>query len=549
MKVRFLGAARTVTGSCIVVETSQTRFAVDCGLYQGNREIEKRNQSDALYDPSTLDFILITHAHIDHSGLLPRIVNRGFAGPVYATPPTKDLLEIMLLDSAHIQEMEARWENKKRLRVGQKPIEPLYGKGDVSKAMSLVQSMVYNDPFDPGPGVRVNFKDAGHILGSALVEVWVEEDGQRIKLVFSGDLGRPDQLLVRDPSIVESADFLFMESTYGNRDHKNEDQSREELAEAIAFSYAKGEKVIIPAFALERTQEVIFSMFLLSKEGKLPKDMPVFVDSPLATRATEVFRRHPDYFDRETRHYLANGEDPFNMPNLRFTLSVQESQALNTMRGPAVIISASGMANAGRVKHHLKHNLWRQGASIVFVGFQAMGTPGRKIVDGAESIRILGEDILVKARVFTIGGFSAHAGQSQLMDWLSFFRSRTMEVFLIHGEYEAQKVLAGLIRERFRYTVHIPDFLDESILTPGKVLEQPRDKDRGRSHMDWDFLVQEMERPMVLLRERIPCLQALPWVEQTEMRDRVLDVNRIWNTLVSDIPCGHSRTQTKNKGR
>ncbi|MFW6235341.1 MAG: MBL fold metallo-hydrolase RNA specificity domain-containing protein [Desulfovibrionales bacterium] len=535
MKVRFLGASRTVTGSCFVIETGQARFAVDCGMHQGNREIEKRNWDTDIYDPSTLDFIIVTHAHIDHTGLLPRLVKTGFKGDVYATPPTRDLMEILLQDSAYIQEMEAFWENKKRLKRGQKQVEPLYTQENALQAISLIQTGLYNEPFEPAPGVRVNFRDAGHILGSAVIELWVQDGEDKVKLVFSGDLGRPDQLIVRDPSIVETADFLFLESTYGNRDHKNEDQSREELAEAIEYSYSRGQKVIIPAFAVERTQEVLYSLYLLSQEGKLPADMPVFVDSPLAIKATGIFSNHPEYFDRDARAILANGGDPLKFKNLRFTETAKESMTLNTLEGPAVIISASGMANAGRIKHHLSHNLWKEGASVVFVGFQAMGTPGRKIVDGADKVRLFGEDVAVRARVFTIGGFSAHAGQSQIMEWLSHFRSPAMEIFLVHGEYSAQKVLAGLIREKFDNTVHIPGFLHECILKPGEAREQPRDVERALPRIDWSYLITEADEKMVQLKERLSQARELPWVAQTELRDRMLELNKTLTTFITDV--------------
>jgi metallo-beta-lactamase family protein len=545
MNVRFLGAARTVTGSCVMIETAERRFCVDCGMYQGNREIEKRNWDMEVYDPGQIDFVLITHAHIDHIGLLPRLVSAGFKGPIYTTPPTRDLMEILLLDSAHIQEMEAQWESKKRLKHGQRAVEALYTQHDALQTIPLVQTYLYNETFEPAPGVMVNFKDAGHILGSSFVEIWVEENGDRTKLVFSGDIGRPDQLLMRDPSIVESADFLFLESTYGNRDHKNERQSLDELAEAIAYSHGKREKVIIPAFAVERTQEVLYSLYLLQKEGRLPADMPVFVDSPLAIKATEIFRNHPEYFDKDTRTILSNGEDPLALRNLRFTQTAQESMVLNTLEGPAVILSASGMANAGRIKHHLSHNLWKEGASIVFVGFQALGTTGRKIVDGAEKVRIFGEDIAVRAKVFTIGGFSAHAGQSQILKWLGNFRSDGMEIFLIHGEYLAQKELARIIRERYGYTVRIPGYLHECILQRGQAREKPRDLEKAMPRIDWDYLVRELDEKVVHLKERMDRVGEVSWVSQTEIRDRLLELNKTLTSFITDLHTEESDEKRK----
>ncbi|MCA1743963.1 MAG: MBL fold metallo-hydrolase, partial [Desulfovibrionales bacterium] len=377
MKVRFLGAARGVTGSCYMMEVKGVRFAVDCGLHQGNSEIEKRNWDTEIYDPEKIEFIMVTHAHIDHCGLLPRMVKDGFKGKIFATPPTVDLLEIMLKDSAYIQEMEAEWKSKKRSRHGRAGASPLYTQEDAEKTLKLIKPVEYNEEFSPFDGVKILYKDAGHILGSSIIEIWVDEEkDKKVKLVFSGDLGRPNQLLVRNPSYSEVADFLFLESTYGNRDHKNEDQSREELLEAINYSYNKGQKVIIPAFALERTQEVLYSLYLLYKEGRLPTDMPIFLDSPLAIRATQIFSKHYRYFDAKTRELFKAGEDPLRIPNLKISETPAQSMSINSLEGPAVIISASGMANAGRVKHHLRHNIWKKGASIVFVGFQAKGTPG-----------------------------------------------------------------------------------------------------------------------------------------------------------------------------
>ncbi len=473
MKIKFLGAARTVTGSCFIVETNHARFAVDCGMHQGSELMERRNLEVASYNPAHIDFFIITHAHIDHSGLLPRMVQQGFSGPVYATEPTGDLLKILLLDSAHIQEVEAAGKNKRMQRTGLKAsATPLYVTKDAEAVAPLIKPQKYDEPFEPAPGIRVRFQDAGHILGAAMVELFIEENGSTTNLVFSGDIGRPNQLLMKDPSALRQADFLLMESTYGNRNHKGEQESLDELAEAISYSYGNGEKVVIPAFAVERTQEILYSLHLLSRRGKLPKDMPVYLDSPLAIKATEIFRRYQSYLDPETQALLKKGEDPLALPNLRLSTSTEESIRINETREPAIVISASGMANAGRIKHHLRHNLWRPGASVVFVGFQADGTPGRKIVDGAKKIRIFNEDIAVAARVFTINGFSAHAGQDQLLEWLSSFQSKRMQVFLVHGEYSAQEHLAALIREKFGMTVAIPEYLEEIVLKPGAQFEE-----------------------------------------------------------------------------
>jgi len=528
MKIQFLGAAHTVTGSCQVIEAAGIRFAVDCGMHQGNALIEKRNFNTKAYRAAKLDFILLTHAHIDHSGLLPRVVRDGFTGPVYCTEPTVDLLDIMLLDSAHIQEMEAEWANRKRARRGGGVVEALYTTEDAAKAAGLLKAIRYNEFFSPVPGVRVCFRDAGHILGSSFLEMEVTENGEATRLIFSGDLGRPNALLMNDAARPQiRAEYLFLESTYGDRNHKNESTSREELAEAIAYATGNGQKTIIPAFAVERTQEIIYTLFLLHKEGKLPQGIPIYVDSPLAIKATEIFRRHPGSFDQKTRDLLRHGEDPLTLPGLTYTSSVEESQAINRQEGPAIVISASGMCNAGRIKHHLRHNLWRGGASIVFTGYQAVGTPGRRIVDGVESLTILGDEVKVAAKIFTIGGFSGHAGQSQILDWVGAFCHPDLKVFLVHGEERAQQPLAELLRERYGLTVSAPDYLEEVTLEPGKApVLHSDDSVIAAKKINWDLLLADTEGKLAQLRAGLSGVQQKPWAEQADMQDQMLDLNK-----------------------
>ncbi|KHK04055.1 MBL fold metallo-hydrolase RNA specificity domain-containing protein [Desulfovibrio sp. TomC] len=535
MKVKFLGAAGTVTGSCHCIETAAARFAIDCGMHQGNETIERRNLDTSIYDPRHMDFFILTHAHIDHTGLLPRMVKTGFSGKIYCTPPTRDLLGIMLEDSAHIQEMEAEWASRKSRRHGGRVVEALYTQADAQAATDLLVPVPYGQPFSPAPGITAIYHDAGHILGSAFIELTLEEDGKRTRMLFSGDLGRPDQLLVSDPDKPVDTDYLFLEGTYGDRDHKNVDDSREELAEAIRISYERGGKVIIPAFAVERTQEILFCLHKLLKEGRIPSDMPVYVDSPLAIKATEIFKRNPSYLDEETRAYIDRGEDPLSLPNLRFTLSTDQSREINDRSGPAIVIAASGMCNAGRIKHHLRHNLWRPEASIVFVGFQAMGTPGRKIVDGAKKIRILGEEVAVNARIFTIGGFSSHAGQSQILTWLSHFKVNHPQVFLVHGEQKALDTLAGLVRQQFGLKVRIPQYLEEYTLTPGVEPTVAVDEEKARPHIDWAVLFTEMEGRLSRMREHTTALAGRPVEEQAEMRQRLLALDRELLELLSEM--------------
>ncbi len=520
MKIKFLGAARTVTGSCYVIETDQARFAIDCGMHQGSDQIERRNLDTNLYDPSRIDFFIITHAHIDHSGLLPRMTQQGFRGPIYATEPTADLLKILLLDSAHIQEVEAAGKNKRLLRTGLKAeAVPLYTTQDAEAVAPFLKNMKYGETFTPAPGISVRFQDAGHILGAAMAEVFIEENGSTVKLVFSGDIGRPNQLLMKDPCSMQQADFLFMESTYGNRNHKGEQESLDELAEAIRYSYRNGEKVIIPAFAVERTQEILYSLHLLWRDGKLPKDMPVYLDSPLAIKATEIFRHYASYLDGETQGLIKNGEDPLNLPNLKLSTTTAESIQINETREPAIVISASGMANAGRIKHHLRHNLWRPGASIVFVGFQAEGTPGRRIVDGAKKIRINNEDIAVAAKVYTINGFSAHAGQDQLLDWLTGFQTKGMQVFLVHGELSAQEHLAALIREKFGLSVTIPEYLEEIVLQPGALFQEIKPPVTAAPSVDLSPLVTDLKTKLSAVSDKIGKYQSLSVSQQAEIAE------------------------------
>ena len=537
VNVEFLGAAQTVTGSCTVLNVNGRRFAVDCGMHQGNKAIEARNWETKLYSPADLDFILITHAHLDHTGLLPRLVKEGFKGRIYCTPPTADFLGLMLQDSAHIQEVESAYQSVLRSRKGKKAVEPLYNQEDVLNTLPFVHAVEYNQPFEPMPGVSVNYRDAGHILGSAFLEIKISQGGDKdLRLIFSGDLGRPGALLVRDPEEPATADYLFLESTYGDRDHKNEGNSLDELAEAIDYSYKNGQKVIIPAFALERTQEVLYCLNELKKQGKLPRDIPIYLDSPLAIKVTEVFKRHVRYMDKEVQEVLEDAASLKGL-NLRFTPTKEESQAINADTGPAIIISASGMCNAGRVKHHLKHNLWKPGAAVIFVGYQAVGTPGRLLVDGASSIRLYNEDVLVKAKIFTIGGFSGHAGQSQILAWVKEFANPHMQVVLLHGEEKAQETLKGLLAERMGLNVHIPQYLEEMTLEPGlepvttllpeAVTMQPR--------VDWDFLLQETDSKMVQLKDRLANIRNRPWVDQQSAKEKLLELHSALLNLMAQL--------------
>jgi metallo-beta-lactamase family protein len=448
VKLTFLGAAGEVTGSSFLVETANLRFLVDCGLFQGGREADRKNRARFAFDPRALDFVLLTHAHIDHSGLLPRLVAHGYAGPVYATSATRDLLEVMLPDSAHIQEKESEraLEPGPRHHGGTAP--PLYTVREAEQSLRRIVAMEYETPFDPHPQVRCRFLDAGHILGSAIVEVELAENGGTGRLVFSGDIGQPMRPLVRDPTPVTEADVLLVESTYGNRRHRTLEDTYRELEEAITDTIERrGGNVIVPAFAVGRTQDILYLLADLHRQGRLP-DMDIYVDSPMALKATEITLRHARLLDREASSLLAWLRENHRGPRIRFVQDLEESIALHRVKRGALILSASGMCEAGRIKHHLRHNLERPECSILITGFQAEGTLGRRIVDGAKEVRIFGIPVAVRARVYTIGGLSAHADQEGLLAWLGHFRRAPHRVFVVHGERAISEAFATAVRER-----------------------------------------------------------------------------------------------------
>ena len=473
IRVSCLGAAESVTGSCFLVEAGKKKFLVDCGLFQGGRQTEEKNWKDWDFDPAEIEALFLTHAHIDHSGRIPKLVRDGFRGEIITSPPTAELCQIMLLDSAHVQEMDADWQTRRRARQGRKKVEPLYTIADAEESLKYFRPVERDGILEIDTMLRVRLRNAGHILGSSILELWVNDGGGEVKVVFSGDLGRKNQLIVKDSYEVTDADYLFIESTYGNRLHRNLADSKKEFLEAIRYAVANREKVIIPAFAVERTQEILYILAEFSRRGEIP-EIPVYLDSPLAIKATEIFRKNKPYFDEEANAIVEQGLDPFSMPTLRFTPSTVESMAINEKKGPAIVISASGMCTAGRIKHHLKHNLWRPGASIVIVGFQAQGTTGRKIVDGEKTVKIFGEPIAVRAKVFTIGGFSSHADRDELLAWLGHFSTSMPRVFIIHGEKTASDAFAESVREKYSMDVHIPVFRETLELTPRKRAEKEK---------------------------------------------------------------------------
>ncbi len=458
MKITFHGAAAEVTGACFLVETPEVRFLIDCGMFQGGREAERKNLAALHFDIEHLDFVLVSHAHIDHCGLLPRLTIFGLHGPVYATEATCDLLPIMLKDSAYIQEKEAAWQNRTRHhgRRLQRDIAPLYTVAQAEACIRQVHRIPYDREFQPHPRVRVRFLDAGHILGAAIIEVWIDERAKTKKLVYSGDLGQPSRPIVRDPASVDHADVLLVESTYGNRLHRDMGATVDELVEVINDTlHRRHGNVIVPAFALGRTQDMLALLVAETSSGRL-RDLNVFVDSPLALRATEITLQHREVLDDTTRQLLSAHESARRPIRIRFTQDVEESKALNRIRSGAVIIASSGMCDGGRIKHHLEHNIGRQECSILFTGFQAAGTLGRRIVDGARSVKLFGESVQVRAQIHTLGGLSAHADRGALLAWLHRFKAAPRDVFVVHGEAETANGFAALIGKELHWRARVP---------------------------------------------------------------------------------------------
>ena len=464
MKITFLGAARTVTGSNILVETKDKKFIIDCGLYQGQDKEVLLNTDEFMFNPSDIDFMLLTHAHIDHSGRIPKLYVDGYRGPIYATKATCDLCSIMLPDSGYIQESEVEWLNRKRKREGKHEVPPLYTYQDAIDSLVLFEKIAYGEVVQIAQDIKVRFNDAGHMLGSAVIEVWVTEDGEEQKMVFTGDLGNNNIPLLREPSMIEEADILVMESTYGDRVHDQQESKADEFLKIVSSTLERGGNVVIPSFAVGRTQEILYEI-QKSKQNDDPEfrrkfdeimNAPVYVDSPLAISATEIFLKNLDCLDEDVQEDIREGKRPLDFPGLRFTPSVEESRNLNENANKSIIISASGMCEVGRIKHHLKHNLWRPDSTVLFVGYQAIGTLGRKIVDGAKLVKIFGEEIGVNANVKYIEAFSGHADKNGLLRFVDSFKNKPKQIYLVHGDEDAQLSLADELVDKYHIPVDIP---------------------------------------------------------------------------------------------
>ncbi|WP_339079607.1 MBL fold metallo-hydrolase [Pseudomonas sp. TMP9] len=457
--LNFLGAIQHVTGSCYLIESRDgAKVLLECGMRQGRREEDEGNRGPFAFDPLSLDAVVVSHAHIDHTGLLPKLAAAGYRGPIYATDATCELMELMLLDSAYIQEKDAEWENRWRARAGKPPLSPLYTTADAEQALSQRRPVSYGELCEVAKGVHVTFHDAGHILGSAIVELHVHDHGLTRRLVFSGDLGNTCSPLMRDPSILTQADVVLLESTYGDRDHRCSEDTLDELADILQQAHRDGGNVLIPSFSVGRTQDLIYYLGRFYQEGRLPQQA-VFLDSPMAIRANAIYSRFQDQFSPEDREaFQGRGKKRIEdwLPILRSTLTPDESMAINRIKSGAIIIAGSGMCTGGRIVHHFKHNLWRNDCHVVFPGFQAKGTLGRNIVDGAQSVKIFHQNVVVNAKVHTLGGFSAHAGQSQLIDWVRHFEHHP-PLYLVHGELEKMQALQVALRQQLNWIATIPE--------------------------------------------------------------------------------------------
>ncbi len=465
IKLSFLGAARNVTGSRYLLEANNVRLLVDCGLFQ-EREFRSRNWDPFPIPPRTLDAVLLTHAHLDHCGLLPKLVREGFRGRIYCTAATSEISKIILQDSAHIQEEDAEFKRRRHEREKRKgpfPEIPLYTVSDARASFPLFAPVRYGEVIQLGDGVRASFHEAGHVLGSSMIKVTVSQEGDHRTIVFSGDVGRWDRPILRDPSVFSEIDYVLVESTYGDRLHKNSPDISDSLAKIVNSTWKAGGNIIVPSFALERSQEVLYHLNELVLEDRIPHLM-VFLDSPMAINITEVFKRHSDLFDQEMSNLVRNNRSPFDFPNLKMVQTVDESKAINHILGTVMVIAGSGMCTGGRIKHHLVTNISRRESTILFVGYQAIATLGRQIVDGAKKVRILGRYHPVRARIAQIHGFSSHADRNELFRWLSELKKNPRRVFVVHGESEATQKFGAFLRKKTAWDISVPEYGAETFL-------------------------------------------------------------------------------------
>ena len=476
MNITFYGAAQEVTGSCHMVEVAGHKFLIDCGLFQGSLTDQMLNYEEFPFNIQEVEFVILTHAHIDHSGRIPKLYKAGYKNPVYCTSATRELCKIMLPDSGHIQENEIEWVNRKRMRAGKKPNDPIYTEQDAIDCLEIFKGLEYDVPVKINDDISFVLKDAGHMLGSAIVELYLKEDGKEKKVVFTGDLGNKNLPIINDPVNIDSADVLVMESTYGDRLHSSIVDQSSKFIQIILDTIRRGGNVIIPSFAVGRTQELLYEINKYLTDDRIKEELskiPVYVDSPLAVNATRIFESQHSYYDEEALSYLLKGDNPLVFDNLHLIETSEESQALNDDPEPKIIISASGMCEVGRIKHHLKHNLYRSECTVLFVGYQAEGTLGRKIMNGEPLVKIFGEEIAVKAEVKSLDAFSGHADRDGLLGWIAAMKKKPEQIFIVHGELEAQNVLKEYIQQGFKINAINPAYqeqydVDGTLLSDGK---------------------------------------------------------------------------------
>jgi len=551
MKIHFCGAASGVTGSCHLITTKNHKILLDCGQFQGGKAQEALNYEPFPFNPSEIDYVILSHAHIDHCGRIPLLVQRGFKGVIYCTDATADLVDVMLKDSGYIHEKEAEWKNRKAERAGKPLVKPLYTYNDAVESLKYIKPVLYDQLIELNEDMKVVFNDAGHILGSSIVELWVSEDDNVSKLVFSGDLGVKGRPILRDPVIIKKADYVIMETTYGNRLHEQNTKSMEDLMNIVVKTIKRGGTVVIPSFAVGRTQELIyeFNRFYEEREEyrKILENLMVYVDSPMATTATEVFRKNAQVFDEETKKYILNGNNPLDFKNLKFTRTTEESQYLNMDQHPKVIISASGMCEAGRIRHHLKHNLWNPKSSIVFVGYQAEGTLGRMLVEGADSVMLFGEEIHVNAEIYNLEGFSGHADRDGLLSWLSGFREKPSEIFLVHGEAESKLEFAKIIRQELGYEPTVVQGFSEFELVNHKIVNKEQ---AMKEAIDAENIVDIKKRiadihddiEHILYNTQLAVAEDIPPEKAAQIKNIVLELEKLSLNLGSAVTLGHKES-------
>ena len=465
MQLRFLGAVQNVTGSRHLLEANDHKILVDCGLYQ-ERDYRQRNWAPFVVSPGSIDAVFLTHAHLDHCGLLPKLVREGFSGPIYCTPATAEIAKIILLDAAKIQQEDAEYKRKRHKREKRKspfPVVPLYTIEDAEACIPLFAPARYGDMVTIAPGIRAQLCDAGHVLGSAMIKITVENQQEVKSVLFSGDIGRPDRPIVRDPATVRDADYVLVESTYGDRIHGDQSNIKALVADVINATVSRGGSILVPSFALERSQEILYYINELLVEGAIP-NLRVFLDSPMATSITKVFQQHPDLFDQEMTEHLRNHQSPFRFKGLELVESRKQSKAINDFRGSAIIIAGSGMCTGGRIKHHLAKRIMRPQDTVMFVGYQAVGTLGRHLIEGQEEVRILGKAYPVEAKIVQIHGFSAHADKTELLAWLQGLERPPSRVFVVHGETDSAQAFGQYLREETGWDVHVPAYQDTVVL-------------------------------------------------------------------------------------